>query len=338
MTDTTAITTQEPGRVPDLGKPPTFLERMMPKDFGELITFSGIVAKAGWAPVSYRKDVPRNQAGARVGRPEDQDFDAEKILIGIMQGAEVGLKPLQALQSIAVINGIPSVYGDAMLAIVNASGLLDDFSEVQILKGEEVIGWTVTAHRKGRATPTARTFTVDDARKANLLEKAGPWKQYRTRMLQMRARALCLRDAFPDVLKGLQAVEEAQDVQVVSNTPLPLPAPKSVGGKLDAFAGTAAPQEPEDAQIEEVVDSATGEVSEFPAIPDEVKTAMGAGSYGALIVWMDEQLQVVGDRQGLVDHYANHLKAARAANAKMAANVAKLLVAFGVTILEETEE
>ncbi len=35
--------------------------------------------------------------------------------------------------------------------------------------------------------------------------------QYPKRMLQLRARGFALRDAFPDVLKGLVTAEEAQD-------------------------------------------------------------------------------------------------------------------------------
>jgi hypothetical protein len=54
-------------------------------------------------------------------------------------------------------------------------------------------------------------FTVADAKKAGLWGKTGPWTQYPKRMLQMRARGFALRDAFPDVLKGLVTAEEAQD-------------------------------------------------------------------------------------------------------------------------------
>jgi hypothetical protein len=54
-------------------------------------------------------------------------------------------------------------------------------------------------------------FSVSDAKKAGLWGKSGPWTQYPKRMLQLRARGFALRDAFPDVLKGLVTAEEAQD-------------------------------------------------------------------------------------------------------------------------------
>ena len=39
------------------------------------------------------------------------------------------LKGLQSLQSIAVVNGIPSLYGDSVLGLVRASGLLEEVDE-----------------------------------------------------------------------------------------------------------------------------------------------------------------------------------------------------------------
>jgi hypothetical protein len=66
------------------------------------------------------------------------------------------------------------------------------------------------AKRHG-STPVTARFSVMDAKRAGLWTKAGPWQTYPRRMLQMRARSFALRDAFPDVLKGLISVEEALD-------------------------------------------------------------------------------------------------------------------------------
>jgi hypothetical protein len=57
-----------------------------------------------------------------------------------------------------------------------------------------------------------RTFSMDDAKRAGLSGKQGPWTQYPNRMLQLRARGFAVRDAFPDALKGLITAEEAQDI------------------------------------------------------------------------------------------------------------------------------
>jgi hypothetical protein len=67
------------------------------------------------------------------------------------------------------------------------------------------------AKRQGYPAPTTVRFSVADAKKAGLWGKSGPWTQYPSRMLQLRARGFALRNAFADALRGLVTAEEAQD-------------------------------------------------------------------------------------------------------------------------------
>ena len=139
--------------------------------------------------------------------PKDFLNKPAQILCAIQYGREIGLSPMQALQSIAVINGKPSIYGDGLIA------LCQSFSECEDIK-EEFDAKTMTAtcvvKRKGRS-PVVHQWDVAKATKAGLWDKAGPWKQYPERMLQMRARGFALRDAFADRLKGIITAEEARD-------------------------------------------------------------------------------------------------------------------------------
>jgi len=143
----------------------------------------------------------------------------EQVFVAIEMGAEVGLAPMQAVQNIAVINGRPNVWGDAMLGLVQGSGLLEGFQEKPILDtAGRVVGYECVAKRKGINTPFSHRYTVDDAKTAGLWGKTGPWTTVPTRMLQMRARSWTLRDGFADVLKGLMAREEAEDIVAVTAT------------------------------------------------------------------------------------------------------------------------
>jgi hypothetical protein len=117
---------------------------------------------------------------------------------------------MQSLQCIAVVNGRPTVWGDAALALVQSSTVCEYVAEKVEGDGEQMIA-TCTAKRRGYPEPTTVRFSVADAKKAGLWGKSGPWTQYPKRMLQLRARGFALRDAFPDVLKGLVTAEEAQD-------------------------------------------------------------------------------------------------------------------------------
>jgi hypothetical protein len=56
--------------------------------------------------------------------PESLDT-LEKVMVAILHGLEVGLTPMNALQSIAVINGRPTIWGDGAVGLIRASGLLE---------------------------------------------------------------------------------------------------------------------------------------------------------------------------------------------------------------------
>jgi hypothetical protein len=165
--------------------------------------FASAVVQSGMAPKGY--DAP------------------EKVLIAIQWGAEIGLRPMQALSSIAVIQGRPTVWGDAIPALVRQSGQCEYIKEW--FEGE---GDNETAHcevkRRDESEPCRRSFSVRDAKAAGLLGKAGPWQQYRRRMMGLRARSWACRDTFADVLRGLQIREEVQDY---SAGPMPVVAVES---------------------------------------------------------------------------------------------------------------
>jgi len=167
-----------------------------PVNLDEAVNLSGILSQSSIVPSSYK------------GKSED-------ILVAIIMGSELGFSPIASLQNIATINGKPSIYGDAMLALVKNSPLCEDVIETMI-KGDkqEDSGAVCVVKRKGME-PVTVTFTVGDAIRAGLWKKAGPWTMYPKRMLQMRARSFALRDAFPDVLRGLVATEEVEDYQEV---------------------------------------------------------------------------------------------------------------------------
>lgn len=145
----------------------------------------------------------------------------EAVLVAIQLGAELGLTPMAALQNTAVINGRPAIYGDAALALVRASGLLESFAEVEVGEvGKDSFGVCVTAARTD-GSKGSETFTIADAKVAKLWGKAGPWTDYPRRMLKFRARGFVLRDVFGDVLKGLRTAEEVRDYPEERNiTPL----------------------------------------------------------------------------------------------------------------------
>lgn len=189
--------------------------------FDDAFRFAQMVAKSDFAPKDFR------------GKPES-------CMLAIQHGSEVGLSPMQSLQSIACINGRPSVWGDAALALVMGSPVCEYVRERVEGDGDSMVA-ICEAKRRGYPDANVTKFSVADAKKAGLWGKSGPWTQYSKRMLQLRARGFALRDAFPDVLKGLVTAEEAQDYTHVE----PARQPVQVRPKFDAPTQVALGDDPE---------------------------------------------------------------------------------------------
>ncbi|HCU25402.1 MAG TPA: hypothetical protein DF383_10305 [Deltaproteobacteria bacterium] len=199
---------------------------MTPRNMSEAMEFAKLLASSDLAPKDFK------------GKPGN-------CLIAMQMGAEIGLAPMQALQNIAVINGRPSVWGDAALAIVQGSGKLEWMKEW--IDGD---GDKRTAHCATKRTgyPEHRTysFSVADAKKAGLWGKSGPWTNYPDRMLQMRARGFNLRDQFADVMRGLAIREEVEDFEVIEAAPVP-----SIEDLMPKRKSEAAPSQVETPRQEE---------------------------------------------------------------------------------------
>ena len=175
---------------------------LQPANMDEALRMAEMLSRSQMIPKAYQ------------GKPQD-------ALVAMMMGCELGLNPIQSLQNIAVINGKPSIFGDAMAALMlnhpAFGGMEESFDDATMTA-------TCTVWRKGGAKHT-QTFSEADARKAGLWSKAGPWTQYPKRMLQMRARGFAIRSQFADALAGLITREEAEDLPAERDV---TPAPNSV--------------------------------------------------------------------------------------------------------------
>lgn len=140
--------------------------------------------------------------------PKHYQGQPEMTMAAIIRGMEVGLNPMQALSSIAVINGRASLWGDAMPALVQRAGHHIDVDYEGQGDGLTAVA-TLTRGDTGRKV--VRRFGLADAKRAGLLNKQGPWTQYPQRMISHRARAWAIRDGAADALMGMQVAEETSD-------------------------------------------------------------------------------------------------------------------------------
>jgi len=197
----------------------------LPSNKTEAFKLAESFSKSAFCPVAYKN------------KPAD-------VYLAMAYGSQIGLNPLLAVQNIAVVNGKPSVYGDALTAI--AQGHHETESYEDGYKDDGTAFCRVV--RKGRTI--YREFSVEMAKKAGLWGK-NTWAQYPERMLLWRARGWAIRDAYADVLMGLWSVEEASDG--VAQTEINVTPEKPQGAsKADSIKGKLKPKQ--DSSTEESLD------------------------------------------------------------------------------------
>ena len=163
-------------------------------------------------------------------------FDsAEKVMIAMQTARELGLPALTSLRQMYLVNGSVSLFGDLPLALVRKSGHLEYIKEMHLDSNNmEITPFnsnldaeceTAVCILKRKGEPEiSRSFTWKEAVSAGLTRtKYGEketYKNYRKRMLQMRARTWALKDLFSDVLMGIGVEEYDSTERDVTERPV----------------------------------------------------------------------------------------------------------------------
>lgn len=178
----------------------------------------------GIAPQSIEEAFRLAGGISRSGLAPQGMSSPEQVLVAVMTGMELGLPPMFAVQKIAVINGRPALWGDAIPALLYARG----FKLVEKMDGAGDKRVAVCQVTRPSGEMIERRFSVEDAKRAGLWQSEArvtrksrdgstyqkdndsPWYRYPERMLQMRARGFAARDGAADVLGGLYLREELE--------------------------------------------------------------------------------------------------------------------------------
>ncbi|MDP4112888.1 MAG: hypothetical protein Q8924_12295 [Bacillota bacterium] len=162
---------------------------LVPSNLNEAMQLAKLISESDLAPKDYR------------GKPGN-------VLIAVQMGQDIGLGAMSAIQSIAVINGKPSLYGDVGKAILLSKGFTIEEDDIRAIKDKGFA--TCTIKRPGHP-PCTRTFGIENAKTAKLWGKEGPWSTNPERQMAWRAFWFAARDNAADVLKGLSGAEEVVD-------------------------------------------------------------------------------------------------------------------------------
>jgi hypothetical protein len=177
----------------------------------------------------------------------------EQAVAIILQGRELGIPTMAALQTINVIQGKPTVSPQLMLALIYRSHQLAGMDINSTDTACEVL-----MERKGVGHFSAR-FDLDDAKRQGLADKDN-WKKQPRVMLKWRAVAACAREAFSDVVLGLYTPEEmGAEVEVSDDGAMSIVETRPIDRTTGEISTPALP-EPEEVSHAFAMNAATGEV------------------------------------------------------------------------------
>lgn len=158
-----------------------------------------------------RNFVPRAYAG-----------DSNAIAAAILTGIELGIGPMEALRSIHMIEGKPTMSAEMMLARAMRAGIRCRWLRLDATCAE------LEVTRDG--VPQKMAFTMDEAKAAGLAGK-GNWSKFPAAMLRARCASAAMRAFCPDVLgSGIYTPEELAPDAAVREDGTPIdatPAPRA---------------------------------------------------------------------------------------------------------------
>jgi hypothetical protein len=155
------------------------------------------------------------------------------VIAIIQAGFELGIPPVAALNTMAVINGRLALEAKALLAVAQKKAgvswkVLQETNDICEMEFS----------RPG-FSPITVSFTAKEAQDAGLLVKQN-WKTYRRDMMFARCASRGIRRIAPDAVLGMYSREEMMDVATTLAPPPSVVAPEPSQPQKQAFGGEAA--------------------------------------------------------------------------------------------------
>jgi hypothetical protein len=126
----------------------------------------------------------------------------EQALAIMMKGRELGVPPMYALSNIVIIQGKPTCNAELMLALVRRDHGSDAIRIALSTNEKCTVQWRTWGQ------VSEYSFTIDDAKTAQLVIPNSPWQKYPAAMLRARCISAVCRMAFPESIAGMYTGEE----------------------------------------------------------------------------------------------------------------------------------
>lgn len=119
----------------------------------------------------------------------------------MLKGFELGIPFTASFDLIRVIEGRLKLIPRGAMALLHKSPLMKSIKVFRLVNGTQYMGHECTIERKNGFIYTVR-WTLDDAKRAQLVKPNGGWDKYPENMCQWRCIGFCSDVAASDVLMG----------------------------------------------------------------------------------------------------------------------------------------
>lgn len=145
--------------------------------------------------------------------PDSYRGSPENCLVAIDLANRQGLSPMMVMQNLYVVKGKPAWSGSFCAAAINGCGKFTPLEYVFVEEGGGGCFARATRIATGSVC-VSETITMKMAKDEGWTDKSGSkWKTMPKQMMMYRAASFFARAHCPEVLLGIQTVEEVQDVK-----------------------------------------------------------------------------------------------------------------------------
>lgn len=175
---------------------------------GAIQIHGGEAALTPFAPQGLEQAMKLAQTLATSGlMPSSLKGKPQDVLVVLITGHELGLSPMQAVRSVHVVQGRAVMSADLMVALAVRSPACVFF---RLVASDDKCA-TYETQRKGSPEPVRMSFTMEQAKAANLTGKDN-WRNYPAAMLRARCSAALVRAVYPDLALGVYEQDEAEEI------------------------------------------------------------------------------------------------------------------------------
>lgn len=129
----------------------------------------------------------------------------QSVLMAIQAGRELGMKPIESINGMMVINGQIKLWGTALTGRITQLGYKIKWGECTAQNA------SVSVIDPDGVETGVETYTIEDAKTAGLLGKQN-WRGHAKTMLRWRVLSNCIKFNFPHLLQGYSLVEDDDNV------------------------------------------------------------------------------------------------------------------------------